>query len=296
MKIWALLSFTACGIGLFLSGCGGGSAPVAPPVSPLAGNWLIVGPMPIPTDEFEFRYGFRFALTVDVLDNHVFAAGFGNSSCGNFAGSFALPSAATGTIATDGTFSLLTPAESSITLSLQGTVPKGNNVPWPGNYTISFSPQIGASGQGCDSPLTGEFTAISFPLFNGIYAGTGTPVNFNTVSGTTSISAQMLLHQGMMTTDSTSGKQVFDNVRLTGNIRVQGSACFSSGVMDSLSGVQGNEVWAQSTMDDGSTVTVAGTLTDPSETSITPYLLMLQGGKCGSTPVYYVLSELERQS
>jgi hypothetical protein len=296
MKIWASLSFMACGFGLLLIGCGGGRAPAVPVESPLAGNWLIVGPMPIPIDEFEFRYGFRFALTVDVLDNHVFAAGFGNSACGNFAGSFALPSAATGTIATDGTFSLQTPAESSIALSLQGTVPKGNNVPWPGNYTISFSPPIGASGQGCDSPLTGEFTAISFPLVNGIYAGTGTAVNFNGVLGTTSISVQMILHQGKMTTDSTSGKRVFDNVRLTGNIRVQGSACFSSGVMDSLSGVQGNEVWAQSTMDDGSTVTVAGTLTDPSETSITPYLLMLQGGKCGSTPVYYLLSDLERQS
>jgi hypothetical protein len=194
MKILALLSFTACSFGVFLSGCGGG--PVVPAESPLAGNWLIVGPMPIPTDEFEFRYGFRFALTVDVLDNHVFAAGFGNSACGNFAGSFALPSAATGTIATNGTFSLHTPAESSIALSLQGTVPTGNNVPWPGNYTIPFSPLIGASGQGCDSPLTGEFTAISFPLVNGTYAGTGTALNFNGVSGTTSISVQMLCIKG----------------------------------------------------------------------------------------------------
>jgi hypothetical protein len=295
MKIWASLSFMACGIGLFLSGCGG-SAPVSPPVSPLAGNWLIVGPMPIPTDGFQFRYEFRFALTVDVLDDQVFAAAFGNSTCGNFAGSFALSSGATGTIATDGTFSLQTPAERSVALSLHGTVPKGNNMPWPGNYTISFSPPTGPSGQGCGSPLTGEFTAISFPLVNGIYAGTGTAVNFNGVSGRTPISVQMVLHQGTMTTDSTSGKGFFDNVRLMGNIRVQGSACFSSGVMDSLSGVQGNEVLAQSTMDDGSTVTVAGTLTDPSEKSITPYLLILQGGKCGSTPVYYVLSELERQS
>ena len=56
------------------------------------------------------------------------------------------------------------------------------------------------------------------------------------------------------------------------------------------------EVSIPVTMDDGSTVTVAGTLTDPSETSITPYLLMLQGGKCGSSPVFYVLSELDRQS
>jgi len=145
----------------------------------------------------------------------------------------------------------------------------------------------------------GAFTAISFPLVNGVYAGTGTtgPVTLNGVLGTTtSISVQMLLQQGAIVTDPASGKQFFDNVRLTGNIHVQGSACFSSGVMDSLSGVQGNEVWAQSTMDDGSTVTVVGTLADPSETSITPFLLTLEGGKCGSSPVFYVLSELERQS
>ena len=76
----------ACGIGLLLVGCSGGHAPVVPAQSPLAGNWLIVGPMPIPTDEFQFRYGFRFALTVDVLDSQVFAAGFGNTGCDKFRG------------------------------------------------------------------------------------------------------------------------------------------------------------------------------------------------------------------
>jgi hypothetical protein len=46
MKVSAALSFMACGFGLLLIGCGGGSAPVVPTVSPLAKNWLIVGPMP----------------------------------------------------------------------------------------------------------------------------------------------------------------------------------------------------------------------------------------------------------
>jgi hypothetical protein len=294
MKVSALLSFTACGMGLFLSGCGGG--PAAPAVSPLAGNWLIVGPMP--TVVFGLQPGFRLALTVDVLDNHLFAAGYGNTSCGDFSETFAFPSGAMGTIAGDGTFSLQTPAGSSIaSLSLQGTAPQGKNAPWPGNYAISFGPPTGTSGQGCDSPFTGEFTAISFPLVKGVYAGTGTAqVKLNGISGTTSISLQMLLQQGATMTDPTSGKQFFNNIGLTGNIRVQGSACFSSGVMNSLSGVQGNEVFAQFTMDDGSTVTVIGTLTDPTESSITPLFLMLQGGKCGFSTPFYLLSELDRQS
>jgi hypothetical protein len=293
MKISALLSFTACGFGLFLSGCGGG--PLAPAVSPLAGNWLIVGPMP--TVRFTLRPGFRLALTVDVLDNQLFAAGFGDATC-NLPESFAFPSGAMGTIASDSTFSLQTPAGSSLaSLSLQGTAPKGKDAPWPGNYAISLDPPAGTSGLGCGSPLTGEFTAISFPLVNGVYAGSGTAqVNLNGVSGTTSISVQMLLQQGATMTDSTSGKQFVDNIRLAGNIRVQGSACFSSGVMNSVSGVQGNEIFAQFTMDDGSTVTVIGTLADPTESSITPLFLLLQGGKCESSTPFYVLSELDRQS
>src|SRR5258705_1409506 len=118
MKISALFSFTAFGFGLFLSGCGGG--PVATAVSPLAGNWLIVGPMP--TVRLTLRPGFRLALTVDVLDNQLFAAGFGDTSSCNLSESFAFPSGAMGTIASDGTFSLQTLAGSSIaSLSLQGT-------------------------------------------------------------------------------------------------------------------------------------------------------------------------------
>jgi len=253
----------------------------------------------MPTVGFGLGSGFRLALTVDVLDNQLFAAGFGNNSCGNLGESFAFPTGAMGTIAPDGTFSLQTGTGSTVaTLLVQGTVPKANGVPWPGNYTISFGPPIGISGQGCDSPLTGAFTAISFPLVNGVYAGTGTAqVTSNGASGTTSMGVQMLLHQGVTMTDSASGMQYLNNIGLTGNVRVQGSACFSSGVMNSSSsGVEGNEVVAQFTMDDGSTVTVIGTLTDPTESRITTLLLLLQGGKCGSTPVYYFLSELERQS
>src|SRR6266481_7430411 len=130
MKIWASLSFMACGIGLFLSGCGG-SAPVAPPVSPLAGNWLIVGPMPTVFG----TSGFQLTLTVDVFEDKLFAAGFGNISCGNRPTSFTFPAGATGTIATDGTFSLQSlTANSEASLSIQGTVPKVNDAPWSGNY------------------------------------------------------------------------------------------------------------------------------------------------------------------
>jgi hypothetical protein len=291
MKIWALLSFMACGIGLFLSGCGG-SAPVAPPVSPLAGNWLIVGPMPT---VFGSK-GLQLTLTVDVLDNKLFAAGFGNISCGSYSKAFTFPAGATGTIATDGTFSLqsLTAGNSEASLSIQGTVPKANDAPWPGNYTISFSPPlVGPSGQVCDSTLTGEFTATSFPRVSGVYAGTEfEAVGFNGVPGT----VQMLLQQGVMVTDS-RGKRYLDNIRLTGNIRVQGSACLNTGTTDpSVSGIQGNNVYAQFLMDDGSTLTLIGTLTDTTESQIAVNITQLIGNRCGTTPLFYLPSEFDLQS
>jgi hypothetical protein len=296
MKIWALLSFMACGIELLLVGCSGGHAPVVPAQSPLAGNWLIVGPMPL--NEIEVQPGFRLAMTVDVLDNHLFADGYGNSPCGNLTESFVFPAGATGTIATDGTFSLQTLANSSgVSLSIQGMVPKANDLPWPGNYTFSITPPP-VFGQGCESPLTGAFTAISFPLVNGVYAGKATgQVSLNGVSGLTSITAQMVLQQGVVATDSGSGKSYLNNIGLTGSIRVLGSPCFSAGVMNSsLSGVEGNEVIAQFTMDDGSTLSISGALTDPSESRIVTVLLVVQGGKCGPSPNYYLLSELDLEN
>jgi hypothetical protein len=297
MKTWALLSFTACGIGLFLSGCGGGSvpaAPVAPAVSPLAGNWLIVGPMPT---EFPSS-GFQLTLTVDVLENKLFAAGFGNISCGDYSKPFTFPAGANGTIATDGSFSLQSLAgNSAVSLSIQGTVPKANDAPWPGNYTFSFNPQvIGLFGGVCDSTRTGEFTATSFPLVNGVYAGTEmTGVGPNGVPGT--VSVQMLLQQGVMATDSPSGKRYLNNIGLTGNIRVQGSACLSTGATDpSVSGIQGNNVYAQFIMDDGSTLTLIGTLTDTTGSHISVNFSQLIGNRCGSTPLFYLPSEFDRQS
>jgi hypothetical protein len=290
MKIWALLSFMACGIGLFLSGCGG-SAPVATPVSPLAGNWLIVGPMPT---VFGSK-GLQLTLTVDVLEDKLFAAGFGNISCGSYSKAFTFPTGATGTIAADGTFSLQSlTGNSEASLSIQGTVPKANDAPWPGNYTISFSPPlVGPSGQVCDSTLTGEFTATSFPLVSGVYTGTEfEAVGFNGVPGT----VQMLLQQGVMVTDS-SGKRYLDNIRLTGNIRVQGSACLNTGATDpSVSGIQGNNVYAQFLMDDGSTLTLIGTLTDTTESQIAVNITQLIGNKCGNTPLFYLPSEFDLQS
>jgi len=107
----------------------------------------------------------------------------------------------------------------------------------------------------------------------------------------------MVFHQGVTATSPATGKPSLNEIELTGNIQVQGFACFNSGVMNSsLSGVEGNEVVAQFTMDDASTLGVIGNLTDPTESRIGASVLLITGGKCGSSPVFYQFSELDRRN
>jgi hypothetical protein len=240
-------------------------------------------------------------MTFDVNGNNVIAAGSGNNSCGNAGLSFGFTSLATGTIATDGSFTLQTPANFPIaTISIDGRIPETNGGPWPGGYTASFStPVFGPVGQTCETNLTGTFTATSFPLVSGVYAGTGTSqTTVNGVPTSTSISVQVNLQQGGTVTSPTTGLPFSSNSVLTGSIRVQGSPCFSSGVTGStpLSAVEGNEVVAVFTMDDGSTVELMGTLTDPTEATILTNVLLVPAGPCEKVPYLYQLPELARQS
>jgi hypothetical protein len=299
MKTWALLSFTACGISLPLCGCGGGSAPavpVAPAVSPLAGNWLIVGPMP--ANGLVSSTGFRLALTFDVNGSNVTAAGFGNDSCGNAESSFGFGSLATGTIAADGSFTLQTPANfPEGTISIQGTVPKASDSSWQGSYTVSFNAPLVPST--CDTTLTGTFTATPFPLVSGVYGGTGSSQTVvNGVLTTTPLTFQVTLQQGGTVATPIPGGTFTSKSVLVGSIRVQGSACFTSGVTGSrpVSAVEGNQVVAQFTMDDGSTLSILGTLTDATETRITTNVALVNGGQCGTVPYIFQLPELDRQS
>lgn len=220
MKIRAWLQYAGCGAGLLLCGCGGGApANPAPVASALAGNWLIVGPMP--TNEFELgapTTGFRLAMTFDVNGNNVVAGGFGSNSCGNVGGAFSIPSVMTGTIAADGGFSLQTQPNFPLgMMSIQGTVPKSNGAPWSGNYTVSFSPPFPTPP--CQTSATGAFTATSFPLVNGVYAGTASATT--SVSGvltTTTMALQVALQQGGTETNPRGGT-LTSNVVLTGASR-----------------------------------------------------------------------------
>jgi hypothetical protein len=174
MKTWALLSFTACGIGLLLSGCGGGSVPPVP-VSPLAGNWLIVGPMP--TNQLQFPPGtevFRLAMTFDVTGNNIVASGYANVPCQPASSSpppilvpisVSSPISATGTTATDGSFSVQTPANFPLgAISIQGQAPPTNSGEWPGSYTASRNPAVGPLCRGSSAGTVRVVATVDYYL------------------------------------------------------------------------------------------------------------------------------------
>ena len=218
MKTWALLSFTACGISLLLCGCGGGSTPAV--VSPLAGNWLLVGPMP--TNEISFpappsSSGVRLAMTFDLVGDQVIAGGFGSNYCNLVQASFTFGGVAAGILASDGSFTA-TPVNhpAAETVSIKGTAPKGSGEPWSGSYTVSLG---GPFAPACDANLSGTFTATSFPLVSGVYVGTG-----STMVGTKAVpvTLQVTLQQGGTVTNPGNGASVlFAAMRSTSRCTVK---------------------------------------------------------------------------
>ncbi|WP_263369174.1 hypothetical protein [Edaphobacter dinghuensis] len=298
-------------MGLFLSGCGGGSgtgAPVVPAVSPLAGNWLIVGPMPTNVSTPQGVSGFSLAMSFDVTGNNIVAGSFGSGPCAPPStppivnGSFDFVTASNGTIAPDGSFTVQSPDNvPGDSLLIQGKVPQVHGDQFSGNYTASFTSPAPShfAGEPCTVSYSGMFTATSFPLVSGVYAGTGsTQTITNGVSTVTPIEVQATLQQGGTVTNQVTGISAPSSIALTGSIHVQGFPCFTTGVTNPArsSGVKGNMVVATFTMDDGSTLSLSGPLTDSTEAHISPVSLVVDGGKCGTPPSFVSLRQLDRQS
>jgi hypothetical protein len=300
MNVRALFSFAV--FGLFLIGCGGGSpTQTAPAVSPLAGNWLLVGPMP--TNEISFPpapplpSGVRLAMTFDVAGDQVIAGGFGNNFCGTSQGLFEFGDVVAGLLAKGGSFTATSPTSAlDDTITIKGTAPQKSGGPWSGGYTVSLG---GPHAPACDANLSGTFTATSFPLVSGIYVGTGSILaGPNGVPKAVPVTFQVTLQQGGTVTNPGNGvaSNYFSNALLTGSIKVQGSPCFSSGATQSTppSSVIGNMVEARFLMDDGSTLSLLGPLTDVTEGHISTGFVPVQGGNCGGTTL--LVPGLDRQS
>jgi len=308
MRVWALLSFTA--VGLFLSGCGGGQSVPLAPVSPLAGNWLIAGPLPTVGFTAPGTGVFSLAMSFDVMDNNITASGYASGFCASnttpptYNGEFSFGSLSTGVVAADGSFTLQTPQDAlGYSLSMQGTVPEVNTDQFSGTYAASFNSTI---GPGCVGNSSGMFTATSFPVVSGVYTGTG---NFqmltNGVLTVTPITMQVNLQQGATVLDPTTGHSKPSNIAIGGSIRVQGFPCFSSGTAnttlfglsgESASFIAGNIIRVNFTMDDGSTLGLEGALTDSTENHISAQLLVAPSEKCGAGSYFFPPTDLTRQN
>ncbi len=212
---------------------------------------LIVGPMP--SDDFTAGQPspFRMAVTLDGAGDGIAATGFVNDNCnsGMTAVSYGL-TGAVGSVASDGSFTVQTSAATidNQSVVIRGSLPKTPGAPWSGTYSAAITSMLDA---GCQPANSGSFTAISFPLVHGVYAGTaswapsaGTSCTFpsagtictpTTASGTPAITTMTLLvtlKQGGTATD-VRGNTIQGNSVLTGNIKVQGSPCFTSGTTSS---------------------------------------------------------------
>jgi hypothetical protein len=310
MKVRAWLHCAACGAGLLLSGCGGGSAP-KPTVNPLAGNWLIVGPLPTYGFTAPGTGAFSLAMSFDVTDNNITASGYASGFCASnstppiYNDAFSFDSLTTGVIAADGSFTLQTPQNiPSYSLSMQGRVPEINTGQFAGTYAATFNSPVGPP---CVGNSSGMFTATSFPLVSGVYSGTG---NFQTltngVSTATPITMQVSLQQGATVLDPTTGLSKPSNIAIGGSIRVQGFPCFASGTASTtlfglseepLSFIAGNIMRVNFTMDDGSTLGLTGALTDSTESHISALFSVLPSEKCGGADSYvFSLTDLTRQN
>jgi hypothetical protein len=256
----------------------------------------------MPSNEINPSGGFRLAMTFDVRGGkYVVAGGFGSNYCNGVQSGFEFGSvvAGTGNLAADGSFTLATPANDPFeTISINGTAPPISGEPWSGSYAVSLG---GGHTPACDMNLSGTFTATSFPLVSGVYVGTGsTSAGPNGVPPATPITFQVTLKQGGTVTNPGNGVAsiFFSDTMLTGSIKVQGSSCFNSGVTSatSLSAVLGNEVDARFLMDDGSTLSLLGSLTDITEGHIATNFVLVTGGNCGGIGKVIRLPGLDRQS
>jgi hypothetical protein len=161
-----VLRFICLGFLLPLSGCGSGSvAPVAAPLNTrtLKGNWLLTESMPTNTFEPRVPLPFRMAITLDVTGDTITAAGFANDVCADGEGTISYGlDFPTGTIASDGSFTIQTPGYSPTeSVTIQGTVPKIARGTWPGSYSAAITT---TRGSGCKASSSGSFTAKFCPL------------------------------------------------------------------------------------------------------------------------------------
>lgn len=264
---------------MWLTGCGAGSSvssPAPTSASPLAGNWLLFGSLPRVVESSSNPDG--MALSIDVSGKTILATAALSMQCGSVGPSFGARFGAVivGALADDGTFSLSAPVlgnvPGSITLSITGKAPTAAASSWSGNYSITIA------GSVCAAALSGPFTATAVRDLTGKFAGSGDVRSF--LGSTTPVTMTLSLQQGAPLLSNSNPALPNSRLGLQGQVQVQGLSCFSKGSTTTASEVQGGPFLLTFTMDDGSTMSLLGSIADAATSSLNVEVFNITGGSC----------------
>ncbi|MDR3735910.1 MAG: hypothetical protein P4L10_10285 [Acidobacteriaceae bacterium] len=248
--------------------CGGNpTPPVTNSYTGLTGNWGIMG------DRASSTYPMA-ALALVQSGTQLVASGEVVAPCGYLLNPLSMlvtiPVQLTGTVAVDGSFTLVPmtlPVPTQLAqLSIQG---KSSATGWGGSYTLTGS----AAPSGCVvSNSSGNFTAQAITPVTGNYSGTAP---MSAILGGTSYNA--IFSAQLTQSSSPSGLST-----LSGSLAVQGLPCFThSTAMGTTSLLAGDIYVATFTMDDGSSLMMAGNLTDFASAGLDGEFIV-NGGNCNN--------------
>jgi hypothetical protein len=293
MNVRALFSFGL--FGSLLIGCGGGSPKqTAPAVSPLTGNWLLIGSLsnfgpPSAPGQGQVPFNLAVSLYVtggQVTGNASTAFICTNSGAGGAGGFPAAP------IAADGSFELqpLMPEaeEPTVTFDVHAVAPQTAGETWSGTYTATNA------NKGC-TPTSGAFTAVPIMPVTGTYAAAGR-LSRQGSGSSTPVKMTAIFEQGAPAGTVFTSTRVNSQNVLSGSIVVEGSPCFSSGTIKPMGAqVFGSFLQAEYAMNDGSTILASGYIRDTSVSTIEVGSFLVNGGSCDKEFGFFSTS-LVRQS
>ena len=246
----------------------------------MRGNWLVIGPLPQlgnPAPATLLQPG--VAMSLDVFSGEIVGNVALQIPCMDTSGTLlgAIGGATRLQPATpnaNGTFVLqdvLLGGSTVHQVVVKGTLPLSAGDTWRGMYTLD-NPNTGCV------PVTGSFTAVPVSQLTGTFSGTGA------LSGaSTPVTITTALMQGGPGSLNVPNAPVTSENLVFGMVAVQGSACFSSGTtMQETGALYGDFFQVQFSMNDGSLMSISGTLGDTAAGKLMVTNVFIHGGACNN--------------
>jgi hypothetical protein len=281
VKLAPLSALALLAVFPLLISCGGGkgTSSVPPPVlnpAVLNGNWLITGTFNDSSSQF-------LAISLGFSGNEGSAYGDFSFNCSNRAVISGYLMVLTGSVSSDGSFELSTPAGDLPGIVLKGQVPSSASAGFTGTYSYTGG-TLGSST--CTLGDSGSFTATAYPAMSGTYSGTIYGQSTNP-----SFQVSLKLSQGSFgPTPQDPGYVYFLTDTFPADVAAtfSGTTCVASGTTNSVTpGVMsGGGFVAHLTMNNGAVYLVSGFFTDSTEQTLIVQIDNTSGvGKCSASGV-----------